>query len=240
LSNPDGFGEAAAFSLSGFDVKVDVGSLLSDTILVKDVQISDTFVSYYSHGGKNNFDVILENVDRSMGPKEEKKSAGGEKEAPPKKVIIERLYVAGTKVKFMKSDLMPAIALPTVELKDIGRKSGGASLKEAWAQISASVMNSMGSANDGLGALGGILGDGAKGASGALGGILSDGAKGASGTVVESVSDTAGTVVESVSDTAKSAVDIVGGTTKGTVDAVSDTTKKAAEGVKNLFKGLGK
>ena len=265
LSNPNGFGEAAAFSLSNFSVDLAVGSLFSDTILVKDIVVEDPFVSYYSHDGRNNFDVILANVDKAKGSEPEAKGA---EEAKPKsgaagkKVIIERLRISGAKVKLIRSDIVPPLAMPPVELTDIGRKSGGATLEEAWAQIANGVMKSVSSAGDGLGALGGILGSGAKDASGKLNtglegltslvGGLEDvvkppksGKKGSDagasrGNVVSGTSEAATKTIGAVGSAAKSAVDIVGDTAKGTVDAVNDTTKKAAEGVKNLFKGLGK
>ena len=253
LSNPEGFGEAAAFSLSGFDVEVSVGSLFTDTILVREVAIEDAFVSYYSNDGKNNFDVILANVEKAKGPKNEKAVPDEKKESASskKKVIIEHLRVAGTKVKLMKSDMMPPLMLPTIELTDIGKKSGGATLEEAWSQIVNSVMKSMSSAGDGLGALGMILGEGAKNASGSLDAgmkdlsSLFDGFSGGSTSSKKKKSERkssgmAEKTVEAVGDTAKSAVDIVDKTAKGTIDAVGDTTKKAAEGVKNLFKGFDK
>ena len=168
LSNPAGFGETAAFALAGFNAEISVGSLFSDTILVKKVDISEPFVSYYSHDGRNNFDVILANVDKAMGPKNDKASAAPEKNASnaqKKKVIIDRMSVSGVRVKLMKSDLMPPLALPPIKLTDIGRKSGGATLEEAWQQIFNAVMSSMSSAGDGLGALGGLFGEGLKGLS---------------------------------------------------------------------------
>ena len=253
LSNPEGFGDAAAFSLSGFNVEVSVESLFSDTILMREVAIEDAFVSYYSNDGKNNFDVILANVEKAKGPKNEKAVPDEKKESASskKKVIIEHLRVAGTKVKLMKSDMMPPLMLPTIELTDIGRKSGGATLEEAWSQIVNSVMKSMSSAGDGLGALGMILGEGAKNASGSLDAgmkdlsSLFDGFSGGSTSSKKKKSERkssgmAEKTVEAVGDTAKSAVDIVDKTAKGTIDAVGDTTKKAAEGVKNLFKGFDK
>lgn len=258
LSNPKGFGESAAFSLSNFNVEVAVGSLFSDTILVKEIVIEDAFASYYSHDGKNNFDVILANVEKATGPKGEKSEAKDKKQdSAGKKVIIERLRIAGTKVKLMKSDMMPPLMLPTVELTDIGKKSNGATLEEAWTQISEAVMKSMASIGDGIGALGGLLGDGAKDVSG----ILNSGAKdvasalegvtGKTGASLDAVkksgakllsgaSGTSQKTADVVGDTAKGAVDAVGGVAKDTVDAVGNTTKKAAEGVKNLFKGFGK
>ena len=222
LSNPEGFGEAAAFSLAGFNVEVEAASLFSDTVVVKEVAVDDAFVSYYSHGGKNNFDVIMANVEKATGPKKE--SAKEEKsgpDKPSKKVIIDRLRISGTKIKLMKSDMMPPLLLPSVELTGIGRKSQGATLEEAWTQISEAVMKSMAAVGDGLGALGGLLGDGAQGLGEVLGGA-------------------AGKLPQGASDAASKTVDAVGGAAKDAADAVGDTTKKAADGVKNLFKGFGK
>lgn len=271
LSNPQGFGAAAAFSLSGFSVDLAVGSLFSDVVLVKEIVLEEPFVSYYSHGGKNNFDVILANVEKSKGPAKveeprmvepKPEEAGPKPEEPGKKVIIERLRIAGTKVKLMKSDLVPPIVVPSLELSDIGKKSGGATLEEAWTQIANGVMKSVSAAGEGLGALGGILGSGAKDASGKLNagmeGLaslvegLGDTVKPSKatkenaaavkpdGNAFSKTSDAATKTMGAVGDTAKNAVDIVGDTAKGTVDAVNDTAKKATEGVKRLFKGLGK
>lgn len=211
LSNPQGFGEAAAFSLSNFSVDLVVGSLFSDTILVKEVVVEDPFVSYYSHDGKNNFDVIRANVEKAKGPapeaaaSEESKQKSGTAE---KKVVIERLRISGAKVKLIKSDFIPSLMIPPIELTDIGKKSGGATLEEAWTQIANGVMKSVSSAGDGLGALGGILGRGAKDASGRL----NDGLGGLT------------SIVDGLQDVVKP----------------SKSDNKAADGIKNLFKGLGK
>ena len=225
LSNPEGFGDAAAFSLSGFNVEVSVGSIFSDTIIVREVAVEDAFVSYYSNDGKNNFDVILANVEKARGPKDkntEPKEAKEEPASSRKKVIIEHLRVAGTKVKLMKSDMMPPLMLPTIDLKDIGKKSNGASFEEAFAQISAEVMKSMSAIGDGLGVLGSIIGDGAKDISG----IINTGANDMPKTP------------EGVSGKASESLSGVLGATKDVSSGVSDTTKKAAESVKDLFKGL--
>lgn len=271
LSNPEGFGEAAALSVSDFNVDIVVGSLFSDTILVKEIVVADPFVSYYSNGGKNNFDVILANVNRATGSEKEikedaakgpEKKSGKNQDSPGKKVIIERLRVTGTKIKLMKSDLVPSLMVPPLELTDIGKKSGGATLEEAWTQIADGIMKSVSAAGDGLGALGGILGSGAKDASGrlnagmeglsslvgGLGDVVKPSKSGkkdpdagkSEGNVISKTSDAAVKTIGAVGDTAKSAVDIVGDTTKGTVDAVNDTARKATEGVRKLLKGFGR
>lgn len=244
LSNPDGFGDAAAFSLSSFNLEMSVGSLFSDTIIVREIAIEDAFVSYYSNNGKNNFDVILANVDKAMGPKEEKEGAkdADEKSASSKKkVIIDHLRVAGTKVKLMKSDMMPAMLLPAIELTDIGKKSNGATFEDVFKQISEAVMKSMASIGDGIGALGGILGGGAKDISGLINSGAKDLSKAFDDVSGNDVSgNKVGAALSGLAGSAKDAYTGVSGAAKGTVDAVGDTTKKAAEGVKNLFKGFGK
>lgn len=219
LSNPEGFGDAAAFSLESFSAEVVVGSLFSDTVLVREVAVDDAFASYYSHDGRNNFDVILANVEKAIGSKEDKAGMDaepGKKSASSgRKVIIEHLRIAGTKVKLMKSDMVPPFMLPTLELTDIGKKSNGATLEEAWTQIANSVMKSMSQFGDGMGALGAILGEGAKDISA----VFNNGAAGG---------------------TAKTGTGAAGNTVKDAADAIGNTSKKAAEGVKNLLKGFGK
>ena len=94
----------------------------------------------------------------------------------------------------MKSDMLPPILLPTLELTDIGKKSGGATLDEAWKQIADAVMKSMAQLGDGIGMIGGFLGDGAKDFSAVLDGTASNAANGAA----NAVGDTAKKATEGV------------------------------------------
>ena len=151
-------------------------------------------------------------------------------------MIIDHLRVAGTKVKLMKSDMMPAMLLPTIELTDIGKKSNGATFEDVFKQISEAVMKSMASIGDGIGALGGILGGGTKDISG----LINSGAKDLSKAFDDVSGNKVGAALSGLAGSTKDASTVVSGAAKGTVDAVGDTTKKAAEGVKNLFKGFGK
>ena len=149
LSNPKGFGDAPAVSFSAFNVDLDVGSLFSDTVFVKEVVLDDLFVSYYSHDGKNNFDVIKANVKSATGPKGgAANETGAEAPSQGKKVVIARLFISGAKIKLVNSDILPPFMLPSLELTDIGKKSGGATIEEAWKQISDGVMKSFAATGD--------------------------------------------------------------------------------------------
>lgn len=265
LSNPDGFGKYDAFSVGSVSVDVEIGELFSNRLHVRDVTVEGAFASYFSHDGKNNFDVIMANVKEALGGDEDKKDAAEVKEEPAgdsgegMKVIIDHIRIAGTSVKIAESDIIPPLPVPTIELNDIGKESDGLKFDEVGKAISDAFMKAMGSMSDGLGALGGALGSGmdklsksAKdlGASAeesvkAVTGSVGDGAK----SIVESVGKSAGSVTGSVGEGAKSAVGSIGAGAKATaegvsegaksaVDAVGDTTKKAAEGMKKLFKGF--
>ena len=263
LSNPEGFGQAPAVSVTSVSVDIALMELFSNKLHIKDVTIIDPFASYYSHDGKNNSDVILANVEKTLGTKKEKEEEKPEEEKAKSemKIIIDHLKVSGTKVKLMESDMIPPLPIMTIELNDIGKESGGATFEEAWKAISDAFIKGMSSVGDGLGALGGLLGDGAKGLTSALGegtksvtdalgsgtksvtdalsGAASstgDGAKSAASTAVDATKN----VASGAADMTKSAASAVGDGAKATVDAVGDTAKKATEGVKNLFKGFGK
>ena len=257
LANPNGFGDVDALTLSSFRMRISIASLFSDTVVVNEISVDDASVSYYYHDGKSNYEVIMDNVDRAGGekarksakPDDKKKDSGKDDEAESgsgKKFIIERLRVAGVKVRLAKSELVPAIPLPPIELTDIGKETNGSTLEEVGRQIMDVAMKSMSAIGEGLGAVGGLLGAGSK----QLTDVLGDGGKemgsalkgivDKAGSSTEAAGDTASKAVSGVTDAAKGTADVLGETTKKAVEAVEDTTKKAAEGVRNLFKGLGK
>ena len=236
LSNPEGFGESPAFSMTSLTLDLALTELFSNKLHVKELLIEDPFASYYSHDGVNNIDAILANVNQALGVKEEKEEAEKEpeekKEKPQMKVIIDHIRISGTKVKLMESDMMPPLPIMTIDLTDIGKESEGVSFEEAWTALSDAFMKGMGNIGDGLGVLGGLIGDGAS----ATAGATADAAK----NVAAGTADAAKNVAAGTADAAKSAASAVNDGTKAAVDAVGDTAQKATEGVKNMFKGFGK
>ena len=234
LANPEGFGQTPAVSVTSVSVDLALKDLFSNVLHIKDVTIVDPFASYYSHDGVNNIDFILENVNKMLGPKEEKEEKPSEM-----KVIIDHLKVSGTKVKLMESDMIPPLPIMTIELNDIGKESGGATFEDAWKAITDAFMKGMSSVGDGLGAFGGLLGDGAKSLTSALGegaSGIGEGAKSAAAATADATKSVASGAV----DMTKSAASAVGDGAKTTVDAIGDGAKAATDGVKNLFKGFGK
>lgn len=138
LGNPKGFEAPSALTLGEMRLSMDPASITKDVVVIREVVLQSPEITYERGGGSNNLDVIQKNVDgyvaRMAGPKKE--------EGPKKKFLVENLYVRGGKVHFGTSVTLP---LPDLHLRDIGKKSNGASagevVKQAWGAIVRSSMN---------------------------------------------------------------------------------------------------
>lgn len=237
LSNPQGYPEKYAVTLGDIIFDAETLSLATDVIHIEEITIKSVFVSVVS-GGENdvlNFKQIQYNV---AGGKEKYEAAEAEKaekakleelqaqekrepepqvaeeEKPSKKVIIDKLHISGLKIQL---GFLPISVPATIELADIGRKSGGATLAEAWQQIWEGILRSAGVAGEQLKALGNLTGDAAKQASEAANKAMGEATK-AAAQATESLSKA----------------------TEGATKAVGDTLNKATEGASQALDSLKK
>jgi hypothetical protein len=145
VKNPKGFSSADAITLGDIKVVLDISTLQSNTIVVKDVTILQPAVLYEYAGGGGNLEAIQKNVQSyaakfSGGKTTPDQSAGGNAGAdktaskqPEKKVIIENLVIRDGKVAATHQALQGrvlSVSLPTIQLKDIGKDKGGATPAE--------------------------------------------------------------------------------------------------------------
>ena len=223
LANPQGYPEKFAATVG--DVVLDVGmmSLAGDTVHIEEIKVKDIFVSvvknnegvgnfqqiqYNVAGGKEKYEAQqaekakLESVKKAEGTEEKSSASGEESEKPSKKFVIDRLEISGLHVQL---GVIP-IALPSITLTDIGKKSNGATIADVWNEILGSVMKAAGSLGDGLKALGGLTSDAAGAATKAVGDVTGKAAESA-GTATKAVGDAAGKAVDSVGEGAKKAAD---------------------------------
>jgi len=114
LANPEGYSEKDAFALGALSVDVEVTSLLSKTIHVREITIENPFASYvFDAEGVNNFDRIIEAVNKKLGPKKEKKEEPSET-----KVVIDKVTVKNVKVAVGNG----RFELTSLVLTDFGRE----------------------------------------------------------------------------------------------------------------------
>ncbi|MEF2145847.1 MAG: hypothetical protein V3573_10400 [Desulfovibrionaceae bacterium] len=148
IGNPvnRGFKPRDLLSVDRVSVELDRDSLLTDTILVKEVVIQSPRIAYELKGGSgNNFDALLKNIEESVGSaakeskKKDKPSAAAEEQAKnEKKVIIENVYIRNGEVTADLTGLPGeglTIGLPEIHIADIGKEKKGASPAEAARKI---------------------------------------------------------------------------------------------------------
>lgn len=216
LANPAAFRQPEAFGVSTVRVDVAVGSLFSSTVHVREIAIEGAFVGYYSANGTNNFAAIAANVQEKTGPGEDEEK---DEQKTSKKVVIDRFRLVGTRVNL---GVLP-LAIPDLELTDIGKASGGATFVEVrdavWQDI-AKFFTGVGTAASGL-----IKGTGA-----AATGLVQGAGETASG-LVKGTGETATGLVKGVVD---GVVEGVGTASGKTTEALGKGVKDAAEGLRRL------
>ena len=136
---PEGF-DANVFEMQNFRVDLDTASLFGgadEPILIRDITIEGPFVTYELKGIRDNLHKLLANLgadDDGEEKPEEKKEV--EKKEGGRKVVIEHFLFKDAKVRVAVANGkgLP-IPLPDIELRDIGKASGGATALDAVGQI---------------------------------------------------------------------------------------------------------
>ena len=146
VGNPEGFDTASAFKLGSISVRLDVGTLTEDTIVINEIIIDKPEVTYEIGASGSNIDALKRNVNAYAGT-ERKGAAEKKADGAGPKLVIAKLRITGGVVNVsavaLKGKKLSA-PLPTIELNDIGKKKGGASPGEVIEQVLDRVSQSIG------------------------------------------------------------------------------------------------
>lgn len=126
VANPPGYSKGNALSVEDVRVSLDPRSLLSGPVVVREIYVDSPAVLWELRLGETNLGRLRRNLegDAATAPKKA--------EGPGRKVIIKDFVVKGGRI-----DVASAVSgktgadLPSVHLKDIGAKNGGATVQEA-------------------------------------------------------------------------------------------------------------
>ncbi|MDR2000689.1 MAG: hypothetical protein LBP94_04050, partial [Zoogloeaceae bacterium] len=153
LGNPKGFKTSYALKADKIALSLEPSSLTKNVAVIRKIELDSPHITYEKNDkGITNFDAIQRNVEQYLGTSG--KSGGDEK-----KMIIESLSIRNAKVNYSGAVDMN-IDLPDIELRDIGKKTGGvdssglakAIISELNAQtmkaVAKSVTDSVGAAAD--------------------------------------------------------------------------------------------
>jgi len=177
IGNPQGFNTPSAMELGEFKVNLALGSLFTDTIVIKQILIDAPQITYEKSLKSSNLSTLQENLapKGAAAPKTEAAPAPEKKKGAAKKVIIEDFQLNGAKVHVTITALggkKMTLPLPDIHMKDIGKSSGGANPAEVISEVFNSISKAV---VDAVASAGNIAGDALKGA----GGAATDAAKGA-------------------------------------------------------------
>ncbi|MFA6316531.1 MAG: AsmA family protein [Elusimicrobiota bacterium] len=160
IGNPPGFKTESAFELKDVSVSLDVASLATDRVKVHEVVVDGPEITMEMVSGGSNLSRLQRNVE-SFVPA----GAAAPESKPSEPAKQTRLEVGLFKVTNGKVHLSMGLLggksvtlpLPDIELRDIGKNQGGASVKETVAAMMGAVTK--GAAKAAVGA-GGLLKDG--------------------------------------------------------------------------------
>lgn len=205
VGNPQGFETESLMRVDEIRLAVDVGSLTEDVIVINEIAIEAPEITYELSGGGNNIDAIQKNVDAFMAEYGLQSSEPEKKEsASETKLIIKNFIVRDGKVNISAAFLggkSLSVTLPDIHVKDIGKKSNGATTGEAVkimigalqdgiltavaplnldklgdvvGEVVAGAGDVVAGAGDAVAGAGTLVEDGAKGVTDALGGLFGD------------------------------------------------------------------
>jgi len=140
LGNPKGFKSSQAITVGSIHVNVDEKSLTGDTIIIDRIEVLGPEITYEKIRGTDNFQTILNNVQKSisMGKPSKKQPGKAEKTSAGKKILIKNFILRDGKVTLsmtMFGGKTISAPLPDIHLKDIGRGKDGASPAEVFKEV---------------------------------------------------------------------------------------------------------
>ena len=187
VGNPENYStNMPMFAVEDIQVSLDIPSLFSDVIIIRKIQIDRPQVSYEVKNGKSNFDVLKERLAENQKKKPPKK----DKDSPEKKVIIDELQLNKAEVTCNSTWTLGqtiTFPIPSMTIRDIGKKDGGATFADATIEfvggLGNTVINTGKAIGDGIGDAAKAIGEGVKDAGKAIGNGVKDATKAVSDEV---------------------------------------------------------
>jgi hypothetical protein len=140
VGNPEGFRTEKAFYMGEVSMRVAPTSLLGDRILIKRIYISEPEFTYERKLTTSNINEILKNIESAT----QREIVGEDgKEVRSVKFEITEVIIEGGKVGVGVGSNSVTVAMPRLELRDIGKRSGGITAEEATFEIMQAVMGSV-------------------------------------------------------------------------------------------------
>jgi uncharacterized protein involved in outer membrane biogenesis len=147
VGNPGGFKAKQALSLGEISMQLDIGSLMTDVIRIKELTFVKPEVTYEYSSAGSNLDVLQQNIERYVA--QQSKTKKPRDSEPDKKLVIEHLYVKNGLARVSAEVLHGnglSVPIPDLHLQGIGKTSNGTTAGEAMRQFLGSLVKQVGAA----------------------------------------------------------------------------------------------
>jgi hypothetical protein len=139
VGNPAGFKSARALTLGEMRLAIDYSTLTSSVVRIKEISLQGPVLTYEAGANGDNLTAIQKHIDAQVaklaGPQGAASGAG-------RKFIIDHIHVRDARVQFGDTLGLP---MPNVHLRDVGKKSNGASagevVKAVWGAVAGGATN---------------------------------------------------------------------------------------------------
>jgi len=138
VGNPEGYKTPSAIQVGDIKVGLEIGSVLSDTLVVDKVDIQAPEITFEGSLSGNNLSKILDNIEAATGGEKPAEKTDGAKKSQ-KKFFVKDLLVKGGQIHVgittplgSQSATLP---LPDVHLQNIGSRDNGVTAAELSRQI---------------------------------------------------------------------------------------------------------
>lgn len=164
VGNPEGYKTDGLLDLGSVAVEIDTSTLFSDVIVIRSIMIDGLAVTYEKGLLNSNLGALIDQL--AGGEEETAETEKTAEESGGKKVVIEKLVIADSQMKFSVTGAAALtgggaipIPLPKIVLTDLGKEKDGLTLVEAVVHVLKAIAGATGTAIAGAGNL---LGDAGK------------------------------------------------------------------------------
>jgi hypothetical protein len=148
IGNPEGYKSENIFALGEIDVNVEIGSLLSDKIIIEHIIIRKPEISYEKTLMSSNVKKLMKNIEEFTGPKTEPATPEEPEPQEPssKQVVVKKLLIEGGSIYVGAMGVGQVVPLPTIEMTDIGESGDTMTPVEVFDLILSKILTSIGPA----------------------------------------------------------------------------------------------
>lgn len=124
IANPAGYNNPYLMQMKDGQVKVNIKSLFSDTVVIEKVHLEDLHITFEQKGLSSNVQQIIKGLEDSSSKPDPKTEPA--KEGKQKNVVVSDLQITGAKVSVKllpipgKADTL-TISLPDIKMTDVGK-----------------------------------------------------------------------------------------------------------------------